>query len=151
ALADDLAHYRNGEPVSVHSVNLFDRLARTLERSRDDIEFRSWGTMLLLFAGLILAGHIGILALMQNGPPSPRRWIDLTRLVQFALMGLVFWRTRAHRLLPTSSAERLLWSIWIGYLAANGIIDFLQRHLMARVPGIDELTLYPTRAILAGL
>src|SRR5207245_3505272 len=36
ALADDLAHYRNGEPVSVHSVNLFDRLARTLERRRYD-------------------------------------------------------------------------------------------------------------------
>jgi serine/threonine-protein kinase len=150
-LAGDLAHYQNGEPISVHSLNVFDRLVRTLERSRDDVEFRSWGTMLLLFAGVVLASHLVIFALVQADHLTARHWVDLTRGLQFALMALIFWRSRAHQLLPRSAAERMLWSIWIGYLVANGVVEIVQRLQTPGELGLDELVLYPTKAVLAGL
>ena len=33
-------------------------------------------------------------------------------------MGAAFWHNRGRRLLPTSAAERELWTIWLGYLGA---------------------------------
>jgi serine/threonine-protein kinase len=151
ALAEDLAHYQSGEPTSVRSFNMLDRLARTLERGHYDVEFRSWGTMLLFFAGLMLAEHLVIFAFTLWQPAHPRIWINSTRFVQFALMGVVFWRFRSGRLLPSSAAERQLWSIWLGYLAGGFIIWLIYRELNRGPATMSELTLYPTRAVLAGL
>jgi serine/threonine-protein kinase len=148
-LANDLTRYQQGERISVHSLNVFDRLARTLERSRDDMEFRSWGQMLLIVAGIILATHLGIFFLVRA--QVPRGWLDLTRGLQFGLVGLVFWRQRAHQLLPANAAERMLWAIWLGYIVANGVVTIVY-HLLARaVGGLDELWIYPSKAVLAGL
>ena len=92
------------------------RFARTLERSHYDVEFHSWGTMLLLFAAIVLVAHglkFAFLYTRQSG------WlIGSTQVFEFLAMGLVFWRFRYKRLLPTNAAERQLWSIWIGYLTA---------------------------------
>jgi serine/threonine-protein kinase len=151
ALAEDLQRYLCDEPVSVRSFNMLDRLARTLDRSNYDREFHSWGTLVLWFAVLILAEHVIVFVFNHWQPPHPRTWIHLTRITQFTLMGLVFWRTRSRQLLPTSAAERQLWSIWLGYLVGGFIIWLVHRELHPQSALQEELTLYPTRAVLAGL
>jgi serine/threonine-protein kinase len=63
ALADDLAHYLRGEPISIRSHNVLDRLARTLEHSYYDVEFHCWGTMLLCLVVLMLGEYLLIFLL----------------------------------------------------------------------------------------
>ncbi len=152
ALADDLGHYLNGESISARSFSMIDRLARTLDRSQYSGEFRTWGTMLLWFAVIVFCGHLLTFLLLHQGriPHYSLAW--LSRVGQFVLIGLLFWRYRGTRsFLPTSSAERQLWSIWIGYMMAfamSGLVSMLEL-----TPGNrwDELALYPFSAILTGL
>jgi serine/threonine-protein kinase len=42
-LSEDLERYLAGEPISVRSVNIMERVARTLQRSQIDAGFESWG------------------------------------------------------------------------------------------------------------
>ncbi|MBV9125876.1 MAG: serine/threonine protein kinase, partial [Planctomycetes bacterium] len=149
ALADDLNRYLSGETITARSFNVLDRLARTLDRSQHDIEFRSWGNLLLYFAAIVFVGHILMFVVIYRDLPRPLHW--LTRLGQFALMGVLFWRFRARRLLPASNAERELWTIWLGYLTAYAFTVGASILMSRRGEPWDELTLYPFAAVLTGL
>jgi serine/threonine protein kinase len=150
ALAADLDRFLRGESISVRSVNVIARLARTLERSHLAAEFRTWGTMLLWFGLVVLIGHGINFWLLETH--RPRAWLWASRLGQIALIGLTFWRFRGSRsLAPQSLAERQLWSIWIGYLVAYLIGAVISRELLSPGRQIDELTLYPFGAVLTGL
>jgi tRNA A-37 threonylcarbamoyl transferase component Bud32 len=153
ALAQDLKHYLAGESISASSFNVLDRLARTLDRSPHAIEFRTWGQMLLWCGVVVFLGHFITFLLVEAGQPPPLRW--LARGGQFVVLGMLFWHYRGARsLLPTSAAERQLWSIWIAYLAAFTASWLISRELVP--PGQhwndwEELRVYPFSAILTGL
>jgi serine/threonine-protein kinase len=158
-LAEDLRRFRGGEKLAVGRSNVLSLLVGALEKaSHTEAEFRTWGTMLVLFGAIILAGHVTTTVLMFTGQPPWTDWVS--RAVQLALGLVVFWRYHGRSLLPGSPAERLLWAIWAGYLAAYGASAVVNRLLIAR--GLidrpegasvwrDELTLYPYSAILSGL
>ncbi len=158
ALAADLNRYLNGESISARSFNMLDRLSRTLDRSQYDVEFHNWGSMLMWFSVMVFTAQLATFAVVQTGGP---RWlIWLCRALEFFLIGLVFWRHRRRNLWPTSTAERQLWTIWIGYLAAT-VAVFIVNHLLfargmltggdAAPPRLPELCVYPVAAILAGV
>jgi hypothetical protein len=151
ALADDLERYLHGDSIQARSFNVIDRLARTLERNQYIGEFNHWGSMLLLFAVIVLVEHLTVFLLTFGGPPYPRGWILAARVSQFGLMGFLFWRHRRHSLLPTSSAERQLWSIWIGYLVSCVMVSLIHSELIRLGQARDQLTMYPTWAVLTGL
>jgi serine/threonine-protein kinase len=157
-LADDLGRFLRDEPVQARSFNAFDRLARTLSRSQHDAEFANWGTMFLLFAGIVLVSHVLKFVLIESGRSEGLVW--LVRLGQFVVMALVFWRYRPRALLPTGAVERQLWSVWIGYLAAywsNVLASWLlvDRAVIARGAAgpvrWQDLVFYPGSALLSGL
>ena len=104
--------------ASAQPPGCFDRLVRTLDRSPHAAEFRTWGTMLWQFGAIVFIGHaVTFLLLQTEHPQKPLLWV--ARFGQFALLGLLFWLYRGVRtVLPTSMAERQLWSIWVGYLVA---------------------------------
>lgn len=158
ALADDLHRFLNDEPISARSFNVLDRLARTLDRSQHDIAFHAWSTMVLAIAAIVFVAHVLVYALTWL--EHPHEEIVAARLGQFVLIALLFWKNRGDRLLPTSSAERELWTIWIGYMLAYGVSSAVVRLLIARgilVGGEDtpahweELILYPFSAVVSGL
>ncbi len=152
ALAEDLDHYLKGESISARSFSVMDRLARTLDRSQYSGEFRTWGTMLLWFAVIVFCGHLLTFFLLHQEAKPHYSLAWLSRISQFVLMGLLFGRYRGARsFLPTSSAERQLWAIWIGYLLAVGISWLVS--LLELMPGDqwNELALYPFSAILTGM
>jgi serine/threonine-protein kinase len=151
ALAEDLERYIEGVAISVGSFNVIDRLARTLDRSHYDVEFQAWSTMLLLFAPIMLLAHATIFALGFHEPPYPHGWIRFVHLIEYLFLGLVFWRYGSARLRPVSSSERLLRSIWLGYIAASVIIGTINREMQSGDAGLNELALYPSKAVLAGL
>jgi serine/threonine-protein kinase len=148
ALAEDLRCYREGEPITARSVNVLDRLARTLERSRHDIEFHSYASMLHLFAALVLVVEMVVHLLVHTG-----QWVfllPLTRVCQLCLMALVFWRYRAARPGPVTTCEQQMWSIGIGYVSTCTLIGLTGR-LMNGLAVEWELSLYPTLAAVTGL
>jgi len=151
ALAADLERYLHGESIQARSFNVLDRLARALERNQYIGEFHHWGSMLLVFAAIVLVEHVAVFFLTLGGPPYPRGWILAARVSQFGLMGFVFWRQRQHSLMPTSSVERQLWSIWIGYLLACVLVSLVHSELIHLGQARDQLTMYPTWAVLTGL
>jgi hypothetical protein len=159
ALADDLERYLGGEPIRARSYNVMARLTRALrQQSHHETEFRAWGSALLLLAGLILAGHVAAFILIQTGQPRWLHWLN--RAAQLVLGVFLFWFYRGRRLLPSGSAERQLWSIWGGYLAAFVTGAGLNRVLIvagvvaggAAAPrGWEDLLAYPFSAVLSGL
>jgi serine/threonine protein kinase len=149
ALAQDLKRYLQGESILARSFNVIDRLARTLDRSQHDVEFRTWGTLLLLFSAVVLIGHLLMYFMMQTNQPQLLHW--LARASQFVVMGLLFWKFRSRTMLPTSAAERQLWSIWIGYLVAYTVTVLVSLELTGPERHWNELVLYPFAAVLTGL
>jgi serine/threonine protein kinase len=150
ALAADLEHYLNGEAICARSFSMIDRLARTLDRSQYAIEFHTWGTMLLWFGVIVFMGHFITFVLLKTQVHEISHW--LARIAEFICMGIVFWYFRGSRtLLPTSSAERQLWSIWIGYMMAMLMIALVSRLLVTESRHWDDRALYPFTAILTGM
>ncbi|MFO0969786.1 MAG: serine/threonine-protein kinase [Gemmataceae bacterium] len=158
ALADDLDRYLNGESIQARSVNVIDRLARMLGSSRHAPAFSTWSSMIFIMAAVIAVEHVVVWILIEwNGP----RWLVLlTRTTQFALLGALFWYNRGRNVLPTSVAERELWSIWIGYFLAYPAIILVTRLLLGwdvLEPSIDaperlkEILPYPFLSVSAGL
>jgi serine/threonine protein kinase len=160
ALADDLERYLNGESIGARSFNVLDRLISTLERSQHDVDFHSWSTMLLGFAPIVLLSHTATYLLALKELPESLYWLHwLPRGAQFLLLAAIFiWQCRGRRtLLPTNAAERQLWSLWLGYLAAYEVSVIVYSMLLNRglriydVWQYDELIRYPTSAVLSGL
>jgi serine/threonine protein kinase len=158
ALADDLDRYLSGDTISARSSNMFDYVARMLDRSQHDIAFYTWSTMLLIFSVIVLVEHVAVFVLSQTSQP---RWtILIARSLQFIGMGIAFLYTRGRRLLPTSAPERELWTIWVGYfitVVVNWMVCWQLRNYDVVQPGgaapprWDEYLLYPFITMLSGL
>jgi hypothetical protein len=144
-LHDDLQRYLEGEAVHASGVNLLDRVTRALRRSHHEEHFREWGLGLVAFGLVILLSHVGIFALERTSQ-NPVLVYWPTRGVMFAALVAMLWRFRHHSVLPTNSAERLIWVVWIGYVLALGAVN-----LVRLVQGGDQRESYATFAILAGM
>lgn len=158
AFAADLERYMAGESIQARSVNVLDRIARMLDYSKHASAFSTWSTMIYIMAGVIAVEHIVVYFLIQLDAP---RWMVLmSRTTQFVLLGALFYYNRGRNILPTSTAERELWSIWIGYFLAYPAIILVTRLLLGVEildPAIDaparlhEILPYPFLAISTGL
>jgi predicted Ser/Thr protein kinase len=151
ALADDLHRYQNGDSISARSYNMLDWVTRTLETSHYDVQFHSWGTMLLWFAAIVGLTQFVAAAIIWQRPPYFEAWLTLTHLVKFGLLGLVFWRNRRQGIMPTTTAERQMWSLWAGFLVACVLMGVINHRLTPPGTPYDPLPLYPQFAILTGL
>jgi serine/threonine protein kinase len=147
-LADDLDRYLNGEAIKARPFNVLDRLARTLGRSQHASEFRDWEANLFACAGIMFLAHLGLFILVQTKQAESLHWA--IRLAQIALLGLVLRGKGDRSFFPRSSAERQLWSIWIGYTLAYLVAVVVLRGL-AGPETWDALAIYPFSALLSGL
>jgi eukaryotic-like serine/threonine-protein kinase len=148
ALAADLERYLAGDTIAARTVNLFDRITRALSRSAHDVEFQSWGTLLLMIGIIVFVTHTANYVAWQMGWPTWVRWI--TGSVQFVLICFAFWRHRPGKLLPTTPAERQLWAIWIGYFVASMVAVLIDAQMIDDKAQGNRWSLYPVSALLAG-
>jgi hypothetical protein len=156
ALADDLDRHRRGEPIGARSYNVIVRITRTLQRHNfEEAEFRTWSTVLLLFAAIIFMGHLTTFVLLRTGQPL---WLDWTcRAVQLVLGVVVLVALRWHRLLPANATERQLWSIYLVAYAISATAGRLMIGSQVLGRGAagperwDALIQYPISAVLSGL
>jgi hypothetical protein len=148
ALAEDLERYLQGEAIEARSLNLVDRLARALDRSQYDVEFRAYGTVLYWFALIVGVIHVVKHFLIANHLSVP--WIAGWQTLQFVLMVLVLYWYRPQGLLPGTTAERQLWSVWIGYILASVLVSLVSRQMFGTERLYEQVD-YPYFAAVAGL
>ncbi len=159
-LADDLHRFLEGEPISARSFNVLDFVGSLLSRSRNDFAFHTWSSMLLIMGAVIGVEHILVFAMIK----TEQHWglILAARMIQYVLLVVLFlWHRGGKHLLPTTAAERELWTIWVGYFLANGVAIVATRLLVGRLdvldPGanaprlIGETLPYPFISLTAGL
>lgn len=124
ALADDLRRYLEGETIAARSLPLLSRVTRALGRRRHEAEFEGWGRAITLLGLIVLATHLAIAALESRGlSPLWSYWTP--RIVMFGLLALNIAWHRPHGFLPRNAAERLIWSVWIGFFLALGCGNLL--------------------------
>jgi hypothetical protein len=147
-LAADLKLYLAGEPITARSLNLMERLASALGRSRDDAQFRGYGRLLCGFAVIVFLAEVAAAVVIHTQQPS---WLlAAIHATQVTLMILLLWGRRRYRLLPATAAERQMWSIWAGYLVSCLVIGMAYRALLGFEAEV-ELSLYPALATVSGL
>ncbi|MCA9073130.1 MAG: sulfatase-like hydrolase/transferase, partial [Planctomycetaceae bacterium] len=153
-LATDLRRFLEGEPISVRSVNLLDRLTRSLTHSRDDQELKAWGSVLLWFAPLVFLAEVGIFLHALDGPPYPFQWGAAIRIVQFSLMAFVLWKYRHDWAGSLRSAGRQMGTIWLGFLITCHVVvgaTFTLQWLQSQREHFEVLDVYPYLAAVSGL
>jgi hypothetical protein len=97
----------------------------------------------MLLGAVIFGSHFATSVLLSahNFREPICFWAPRSIMVLFIAIGL--WRYRPHSLfLPTNSAERVVWAVWLGYLlsfaALFGVMELLERgheHIHLRVYG----------------
>lgn len=157
-VAVELERYLSGESITARSFNVLDRLARVLDRSQHDASLHAWSSILFILAGIILVGHLLVFTFAQFG--LSEQVLTAARFGQFLLLGMLFLLNRRNQLFPRTSAERELWTIWIGYMLGYGSICLtvhmlVSAEILAHGPNAprqwENLLLYPISSVLAGM
>ena len=150
ALADDLQRYLQNESITARSVNILERLGRTLARSQYDKEFRHWGEGLLGLALVIFFSHLCTSLMLRADFREPIAfWGPRSVMLICILVGL--YRYRPHSLfLPTTSAERVVWAVWLGYLLAFGSL-FWVTMMLESGSAHPHLMVYGPATALSGM
>ncbi len=144
-LADELQRFLDGEPTQASSVHLLDHMLHALRKDRHQENFRDWGLGLMAFGFVIALSHSAMFLLESAGhAPLIAYW--LPRGVMLVVLLVLLWRFRQHSMLPTNSAERLVWGVWVGYLICVGAVG-----VTLSAGDIDSRQLYAFSAILSGL
>jgi hypothetical protein len=147
-LAADLDRFLAGEMIVARGANLVDRVKSALERSQYDIEFRAFGNLFLLFAVVLLAAEAGINLLVLTG--QPLALLGLAHAAELMLLAVLFWRSRVSSLKPTSTAERLMKAVWLGYVVTVLVIALHFRIVAGWTPEAD-LIMYPLITAVTGM
>lgn len=159
-LGDDLQRYLDGDSINARSFNMIDRLAHILERDTHTADFSTWSSMVLLMAVGVGLEHLTVFVAVVTSLPNIL--VIFARGVLFLFLAGLFYYNRGNRLLPTSAAERELWSIWLGYFATYFIIVIITHMLVffdvveatpdwhARAY-FNELLPYPFISMVSGL
>lgn len=145
--ADELGRFLAGDSIQARSFSLLDRVGRTLARSTYTAEFANWGNLLLFSGVTLFFCHTGTFLAGYSKFPLYSRWAFGG--LQLVLIAAAFFRFRPRQLLPSTPAERQLWSIWIGYWLCFGTVTALQV-VTHRSLSYDANALYPYSAILSG-
>ena len=144
-VADELQRFLEGEPTQASSVHLFDHMLHALRKDRHEENFRDWGWGLMAFGLVIAAAHAAVFLLESAGHgPLTAYW--LPRGLMVAVLLVLLRRFRQHSMLPTNSAERLVWGVWVGYLICVAVVG-----VTLSVSGLDSRLQYALSAILGGL
>lgn len=150
-LAEDLARFLDGEPVSSARSGFVDRLAGAIDRVQLHERWAKDGTLLLALAPVMFLPEVWVTAAVQyNWPPYLLAPGQYFRLFSFLLVVGYF---RGWRWMPQGTAERQLWAVWTGYVAACFAFGLSSQIAMgfSNFASSRELKLYQGLACLTGL
>ncbi|MEM6690774.1 MAG: protein kinase [Planctomycetota bacterium] len=144
-LAEDLRKYQRGERTWAEQQNLLATVLGELRRDQYGQAFQYWPRAVAAFGIIIFVAHLMIAIAGYLGFDSPVFFFGPRLLMLGALaIGIGYWRS--WRWLPRTVAERPVYSIWLGYLAAQGTVN-----LLIFGGGLEADWLFPLTTVLSGL
>ena len=150
-MADDLRKFLDNEPISISSAGLINKVTRSLQRSKHDMDLRGWGSMLYWLAAIVFLTEFAIYFHAREGPPYMLERALMIRGAQFLAFGLVLYFYRGSWSVSVGSVERQMFSIWIAFFLSCWLAYLV--FTMMSTPGneLDQRMLYPYFSILSGL
>lgn len=149
ALAEDLERYQAGETISARSLNLVSRMAAALEHSHYDVQFQAYSRILFAFAVVMFTAEVGKFLALTYG--APLLVVGSIEAARFLFVGSILVWLRPAGLRATSAAERLMWSIWMGYVLTLFSVGFAHWIWLGGWSPEREFELYPVLAAVTGL
>jgi len=150
-LADDIERWRNGESIHARSFNLLDMVGSSLSRSQYDLQFATWGSMLLWFALIIFLGTIATSVVLWAELPNKVAWVAGLHALKFVVMGVLFLCNRKKGIWPSTTAERQLWVLLGGFVATCTLIGLSDQLLSTPEHPHEPMLMYPRFSIVSGL
>jgi serine/threonine-protein kinase len=148
-LAEDLERYLAGESISARSLNLVSRIVSTLEHSHYDVQFQAYSKILFGFALIMLLAETAKFCALYTG--QSLFVISALEAARFgSVLALLAW-LRPTGLQAVSAAERLMWSIWIGYALTLFAVGFAHWIVVGAWVPAQEFKLYPPIAAVTGM
>ncbi len=148
ALADDLGHFLNDEPVSAQPPGVWDWLVQAMRTRPQPSPEYTWPAPIWL-GGLLFAQHLAIFALVEATQPVWLLWTVL--LAGWLGLVLVVWflLLRRFRLVPLTERHTIILSI--GHLTAQVVLFLTVGPLSLQGSCREVLPLYPPLTIVSGL
>jgi serine/threonine-protein kinase len=149
ALAEDIERYLAGESISARSLNLMSRVASALEHGHDDVQFRAYSNIIFAFAVIMMAAETGkFLGLHYSKSLLVISAVEGMRFL--SVLSVLLW-LRPSGLRATSTAERLMWSVWISYVMTLFVVGFAYWIIAGGWVADQEFKLYPPIAAITGM
>jgi serine/threonine protein kinase len=122
ALAADLHAYLHEEPISAHSLTLFDQVARSITHHTFDARFRGFANRMAIIAPLPLLIHLVAFAFFAGKPYYAVAMVATTSVMIFTLVpALLLSGMPTLGVIPTWQRRHFV-TVWIGHLLAMGFI-----------------------------
>jgi serine/threonine-protein kinase len=149
ALAEDLERYLAGESIRARSLNLVSRIVSTLEHSHYDLLFQAYGKILFGFALIMLLAETAKFLAFH----THQTWfvVSLIELARFGSVASILLWLRPAGLQTTNTAERLMWTVWIGYVITLFVVGLTHWILVGGWLVEQEFKLYPPIAAVTGM
>ena len=149
ALAEDIERYLAGESIYARSLNLVGRMASMLEHSQYDVQFQAYGKMLFGFAVVMFLAEASKFTTYHTVPRL--LFILLIEAARVGLLTALLMWFRPSGLRPAGTAERLMWTVWIGYVLTLYVLGLAYWIRVGAWTAEQELSLYPAIAAVTGM
>ncbi len=137
-LADDLHRILTGESPHAVPDGIFSKVSRELTRDQHQDAFANWGRALMRIGVVVFMAHLLMFGIAESMPPDVRQSMSKSafstasllgyftpRLIMLLGIGWTIHYSRDGVWMPRGVAERPVWSIWLGYLAALTMVNLL--------------------------
>jgi eukaryotic-like serine/threonine-protein kinase len=149
-LADDLKRFRQGDLIHARPFTLIDRVARTLNRDQQVVQFQVLANLLWwLFPFPALTHLLGFLLIRHGWPPITAFWTTGATVVPL-IIGIL-WISYYRHWLPTGPALRDFWSLRIGHWLGVVLLPLLCYLMATPDRPWQPLTTYPLWALVSGV
>jgi eukaryotic-like serine/threonine-protein kinase len=148
-LAQDLACFLAGEPVSSIRSGLLAQMAGALERVPLHEQFAAYGTLLFLLVPVMVVPEVLVTLVVWNDLPVG--WLPAIQFSRVAAFVLAIGSARSWSWAPRGPVERLLYLVWGGYLVCCFVTGLSYRIVNGLALTRIELNLYQSFATLTAL
>jgi serine/threonine-protein kinase len=152
ALADDLEQYARGGETSVRRQSWLERISRSvvgaINHKLSLPGVARWGMIDLWDAGLNLAVHGAVFALIRNDQPPALLWFAV---LAFYVLWWWMFLTYLFRHDPIDPLERHLALLWSGVFLAGMTLLWIYCPPIASAKARDLLAFYPPWAVVNGV
>lgn len=144
ALAEDLTHFLDGEPLHARCKGLYVGVSRALARRRDTLSMSSWPAFFVTATSLVISQALVQAVILTGANPWLAYAAMASHFVGWLVLSWCFLITRAHVVSPV---ERMSAGLQVGLMIA--CLSLVPAHVYLH--GNNILPIYPPMTTVFGL